>query len=272
MANKVKESQFAASEPASGVGTPPANGKENPAESKPNAAGATAAYRIPPEECRECLTAMTHRLVQPLTALRGGLELGLLGKPTEADYRALLQQSMQLADTMAQMIISLRDIGESGVSAGPYQSIRLESAVQDALAEAETWAQSRDLALQLQNTSDVNVRANPQRLREALQSLFAWVIQNSAGGGVMVVELSGEEGEASVFLSPPKLDWQYLQVKMLEDITTPGVLFSRAARIGTLGWAINQRLVNGIGGKIEILPVDGSAGRIRLRLPLTPPG
>ncbi len=269
MANEVKENRSAASEPAPGVGAPPTDMKEN---AKPDATGATAAYRIPPEECRECLTAMTHRLVQPLTALRGGLELGLLGKPTEADYRALLQQSMQLADTMAQMIISLRDIGEFGVSAGPSQSIRLGSAVQEALAEAETWAHSRDLALRLQTTGDLKVRSNPQRLREALQSIFAWVIQNSAGGGVMVVEISAEDGEASVFLSPPKLDWQYLQVKVLEDMTTPGVIFSHAARNGTLGWAINQRLVNGLGGKLEILTAEGDAGRIRLRLPLAPPG
>ncbi len=69
-------------------------------------------------DCRECLAAMAHRLAQPMTALRGGIELGLMGKHSVADYRSLLEQSLQLADSMAQLIVSLRDLGESGAPGG----------------------------------------------------------------------------------------------------------------------------------------------------------
>jgi hypothetical protein len=221
-------------------------------------------------DCRECLAALAHRLAQPITALRGGLELGLLGKRSGADYRSLLEHSLQLADSMAQLITSLRDLGESGAPGGPPQCVPLEATATEVLAEMEGWAQSRELRLQLNAAGAVNVCANPERLREAFQSLLAWVIQNSAGGGVIAVELSAGEGEARVFLSPPRLDWQYLQVKVLEDITNPGLLFSRAAKNGALGWAINQRLLDGLGGKLEILTDGQDAGCIRVRLPLAP--
>ncbi|HMD85489.1 MAG TPA: HAMP domain-containing sensor histidine kinase [Terriglobia bacterium] len=219
-------------------------------------------------DCRDCLAAMAHRLAQPMTALRGGIELGLMGKRSPADYRALLEQSLELADNMAQLIVSLRDLGESGAPGGPSQCVLLEAAVAEVLAEMEGLSESRELRVQLKAEGAIKVCASPQRLREALQSLLAWVIQNSAGGGVIAMELSASEGEAQLFLSPPRLDLQYLQVKVLEDITNPGLLFSHAAKNGALGWAINQRLLDGLGGKLEILTDGPAAGCIRVCFPL----
>ncbi len=254
----------------------------NAAEAMPHEAVKPHVNHIPPEECRECLAAMTHRLVQPLTALRGGLELGLLGKPSELDYRALLQQSLELTDALTQMVVSLRNLGESGVSSGPLQCVSLNAFVQQSMAEVAAWAQSRNVSLQLMAEEAVKISANPERLSEALQALFAWVIQNaswqntpgqnSAGGATLSIFLSTFGEQAHLLLSPPKTDGHYLQVKMLEDITIPGVLFSYASKAGTLGWAINQRLVEGLGGKLEILTAEGEAGRIRVRFPLAPQG
>ena len=205
-----------------------------------------------------------------MTALRGGIELGLMGKRSAADYRSLLEQSLQLADTMAQLIVSLRDLGESGAPEGPPQPVLLEAAAAEVLAEMEGLAQSRELHLQLKTEGTVKVLANPERVGDVLQSLLAWVIQNSAGGGVIVLELSVAEGEARLVLSPSRQDLQYLQVKILEDITSPGLLFSHAAKNGALGWVINQRLVDGLGGKLEILSDVPEAGCIRVRFPLAP--
>ena len=81
---------------------------------------------------------MAHRLAQPMTALRGGIELGLMGKRTVADYRALLEQSLQLADSMVQMIVSLRDLGESSAPSGTPQRMHLEATVTEVLAVTDT--------------------------------------------------------------------------------------------------------------------------------------
>jgi signal transduction histidine kinase len=207
-----------------------------------------------------------------MTALRGGIELGLMGKRSVADYRALLEQSLQLADSMAQLIISLRDLGESSAPGGTPQSVPLKPAVAEVLEEMEGLALSQGLRLQLDAEVALEICADPARLREALQSLLAWVIQNSAGGGVIAVKLSAAEGVARVFLLPPRLDLQYLQIKMLEDITTPGLLFSHAAKNGALGWAINQRLLDGLGGRLEMLTEGPDAGCICVSLPMAPAG
>lgn len=231
---------------------------------------ASVGGRAASEDCRECLSAMAHRLAQPMTALRGGIELGLMGKRSVADYRSLLEQSLQLADNLAQLIVSLRDLGESGAPGGDSQCVLLEAAASEVLAEMEGLAESRELRVQLKAAGTTKVCVNPERLREALQSLLAWVIQNSAGGSVITMELSASQGEAQVSLSPSRLDLQYLQVKVLEDITNPGLLFSHATKSGALGWAINQRLLDGLGGKLEILTEGPDAGCIRVRFPLAP--
>jgi phosphoglycerate-specific signal transduction histidine kinase len=224
------------------------------------------------ERCRECLGAMAHRLAQPMTALRGSMELGLMGKRTVADYRALLEQALQLADSMVQTIVSLRDLGESSAPGGTSQSVRLESTVTEALAEMESLAQAQNLRLQLDAEGATEIYVDPLRLREALLSLLAWIIQNSAGGGAIAVRLSVADGAAQVLLSPPRLDLQYLQIKMLEDITTPGVLFSQASKNGTLGWAIHQRLLDGLGGKLEMLTAGPDTGCICISFPVATAG
>jgi signal transduction histidine kinase len=206
-----------------------------------------------------------------MTALRGGIELGLMGKRSAADYRSLLEQSLQLADNMVQMIVSLRDLGESGAPGGPPQCVLIDATIAEVVAEMAGLAQSRDLRLQFSAQGKARVCANPERLREALQSLLAWVIQNCAGGGVIAIQLSVSEREAQVFLSPPRLDSQYLQIKVLEEITTPGLLFCHAAKNGTIRWAINQRLLDGLGGRLEILTEGPDAGCIRVRFPTASP-
>jgi hypothetical protein len=223
------------------------------------------------ERCRECLGATAHRLAQPMTALRGGIELGLMGKRTVADYRALLEQSLQLADSMVQMIVSLRELGESSAPGGTPQRVDLKTTVAEVLAELETLAQAQNLRLDLDAEGAAEVSADPVRLREALQSLLGWIVQNSAGGA-MVVKISAAEGLARIFVSPSRLDLQYLQIKMLADITTPGMLFSHASKSDTLGWAINQRLLDGLGGELKMRTEGPDAGCISISFPMAPAG
>ena len=222
------------------------------------------------ECCRACLGALAHRLAQPATALRGGIELALLGKGSVSEYRSVLEQSLQLVDHMVQLIVSLRDLAESSGPAGPPQSVALDQIVREIQAEVQGLAESREIHFQLTAEGAANICVDPGRLRQALQNLFAWVIQNSAGGGVIETDISASNGEAHVSLLPPRWDLQYLQVKMLEDIANPGLLFSHAAKTGAMGWAINRRLVGGLGGRLEIVTEGPDTGCIRARFPLAP--
>ena len=242
----------------------------DPAQPAPDPANPSASCPLPPGGCRECLAALAHRLAQPATALRGGIELALLRKHSVEEYQSILEQSFELADRMAQLIVSLRDLGESGAPAGPPQKVALEPMVREVQGEIQALADIRELHFQITAEGSTNVCVNPHRFREAFQSLLAWIIQNSAGGNVLAVEVSTFQGEARVVLVPPRMDLQYLQIRMLEDVANPGLLFSYATKNGALGWAINQRLVDSLGGKLEIVTEGPGDGCICMRLPLVP--
>lgn len=222
-------------------------------------------------ECRECLSAAAHRLSQPMTALLGGIELGLMGKRSADDYRSVLEHLRDVAEQLGQLLNSLRNLGEAGVSSEVPGCVSLDSLSSQVLAELEDFAQSRDLRLQPSFEPGVCVRATRERLRETLQSLFGWIIQNSAGGGVIRIEIRKSQGEVHLSISPPRPDLQYLQIKTLEDITIPGVLFSQASKNGTLGWAINQRLVAALDGKLEIRTENTGPGCVRATFQLANP-
>jgi signal transduction histidine kinase len=230
-----------------------------------------AARRGTPEGCRECLGALAHRLAQSATALRGGIELALLGNHAVSEYQSVLEQSLQLADHMVELIVSLRDLAESGAPAGPAQSVILEPLLREAVAEMQGLAESRGLRVRFRADGPAGVCVNPNRLRDSLQNLLAWVIHNSTEGGIIDIGVSASDGETQVSLALPRLDLQYLQVKVLEDISSPGLLFSHAANSGAMGWAINRRLVEGLGGKLEMVTEGMGAGCIRARFPIAPP-
>jgi len=223
-----------------------------------------------PKNCRECLGALAHRLAQTATALRGGIELGLLTEHSVKEYQDILEQSMELADQMVQQIVALRDLAESNAPAGPARPVALGPLVNEILGEMQEGADSRNLRFQLSASGSVQLCTDPDRLREALQTLLAWVILNASGGGSLRVDIAIDGPDAQVSLTLPRPDLQYLQIQALGDIATPGVLFSRAAQSGTMGWAINRGLVEGLGGKLEIVDYAGAEGCVRARFPLSP--
>ena len=224
------------------------------------------------ENCRDCLGALAHRLAQTATALRGALELGLLTKRSANEYQTILTESLELADRMVQLIISLRDLAESNAPPGSSVNVALDPLVREVLEDLRGLAEARDIRIEVPGPIDVEVTTNPQRLREALQSLLAWVIQHASCGGILKIDLTNAGAAALVSIVPPRLDMQYLQIKMLEDLANPGVLFAHAAQSGTLGWAINRRFIEGLGGSLEIAAEEAGQSCVRARFPLAYPG
>jgi hypothetical protein len=218
--------------------------------------------------CRECLGAIAHRLAQPMTALRGSIELGLMGKRTAEDYRSILEQTLLLADNMVKVIVALRDRGDSVAPSGPTGRVNLKSAMEEALAEVKSSAQVKGLHFSFEASQPLDADVSPLRLREALRSLMTWILQNTAGDGAIAVKLSFADGTARICIAPPRLDLQYLQIKMLDAISTPGVLISQASNTGSLDWSLHQSAFDDLGGKLDVLMEGHDPMAICINLPI----
>jgi hypothetical protein len=149
--------------------------------------------------------------------------------------------------------------------------VDLDAITREVQEELRELADSRGINLQLAPGPCAKVSLSPGQLREALQDLFAWIIQNSAGRGAIETEISVVDVEARVSVVPSRLDWQYLQIKALEDCAAPGLLFAQAAKSEVLRWAVNKRLIESLGGRLEIVTEGSGAGCIRVRFPVAPP-
>jgi hypothetical protein len=222
--------------------------------------------------CRDCLRVIAHRMAQPMTALRGGIELGLMGKRTAPEYRTILEQALERADVMVQLIVSMRDLGEAIVPSDPTGHVDLEELIDEVLAEFEPLAQSRQLRFEIQPCErHGGAAADSVRLRKVLQDLVQWLVQNSAGGGKLIVKTKVASGMARVFFCPPRADQQYLQVKMLDDLTPLGTLSSLTAKIGGARWAMIQQAVKSLGGGLDAIVEGDDAGAICLSIPVASP-
>jgi len=83
------------------------------------------------QECGECLGGVAHRLSQPLTALRGSLELALRTELSAQDSRAALEQAFELTELLVQLMRSLRELAEAARTDAPAKLLSLRDLVQE---------------------------------------------------------------------------------------------------------------------------------------------
>jgi two-component system OmpR family sensor kinase len=245
----------------------------NPAQSSVKVAVAVETGPGQAQLCRVCcagLAAIIHRLSQPLTALRGSLELGLLTEGSAEDDRLALKESLAQADQLVGLLASLRELVEAEDSSQPAETTSLDQLVIAESAEMRPWAESRGLTLVLKFQSDLYVRANPRWLRHAVSKVIHRAIDRSPESGTVLVTLARSNREARLEVkdngpapSPGGLDH-------LSRASSLGQLFSEASNRGTLEWAIAKRIFEVQGGAARVESEPGQGCCFRASLPLVP--
>lgn len=217
------------------------------------------------------LPEIIHRLNQPLTALRGALELGLMTEGTLVDYRSALEESLHQADALIGMLGRLSEMVEAEDSAEPPEPVPLVQLVRTACDEMLPLADSRRITLSLKAQGDFTVDARGRWLRQAIYKVIHHAVERSPERGAVLVSLVGSQGAACLRISddgpaprPGELD-HLLQGRSL------GQLFSEAVKHGTLEWAIAKRIFEIQGGAVRAETKSGGGCCFSACLPLTLP-
>lgn len=217
------------------------------------------------------LPTVIHRLSQPLTALRGSIELALLAELSPAEYRAALKGALEQADRVVGLLDSLRDWAESEDPGDLTECVLLGTVVEEALEHLLPLADSRGLSVVFQSGVDLYVRVNSTRLRRAILKVIHHAIDRSPERGRVRVELSTSQGNAFLVVSdegpaaePPELD-------SLRGTMTLGHLFSEASKRGSLDWAVAKNIFEAQGGAARVENTAGSGCSFRVSLPLASP-
>jgi len=262
---------------------PPRSGHESASSQRP-AAGQGKSAHLPPsgspgaaggvgltrQECGECLLALAHRFSQPITALRGSLELALAGALSTQEYRAALEQAFELAGQLVQLVKSLRELGDAAAPGAPAKSILLNALVKEALEELRGFAEARRVKIVFEASPEAIVCGPPDRFREVMLKLLWVAIERSPAQGEIRLALSNSGGSATLILADQGARPRPNEVDLASSGEGGGLgrLFSECAKTRRPDWAILKTLAESLGGSLQVKARDPQGCSFLLRLPL----
>lgn len=232
-------------------------------------AGRPAAAGLTPQPCGECLAALAHRLSQPLTALRGSLELALRTELSAQESRAALEQAFELTNLVVRLVTSLRDLAEAAMAGSSSKPLSLRDLVKGTVEELRGLADSRGVKILLTASLEAKVSAPPNRLRETIAKLLGLVIQRSPAHGEIWLAFSAGGGSAGLLIAdqgpsprPGEFDLPSFRACGI------GHLFAEAAKNCCLEWAALKVLAESLGGNLQAVPRQPQGCCFLLQLPL----
>ncbi len=217
------------------------------------------------------LLAMIHRLSQPLTALRGSLELALLGQRSATEYRLALKESLAQADHLVWLLDALRELAEPEDWRDLTETIQLEGLVKEVVEELLPVADSRGMSLAFESKEELTVRGSSDKIRQAIFRVIHHAMERSPERGTVRVVLSTLNLSACLRVADEGLAAGPAALDHLGQPSSLDQLFSEALERRTLEWAIAKRIFESQGGtvRVESKPVNGCC--FRACLPLIPP-
>lgn len=213
---------------------------------------------------------IAHELRTPLSVLRGNTEAMLDGvlPADRPNLESIHQETMLLARLVEDLrTLSLAEAGELRFQPGSTDLRALCRQVMDSL---EAQFQAKDIALTLEGSGAVMVRADPDRTGQVLRNMLGNALHYTPRGGSVTVALAGDRDGAVVSVSDSG-------VGIAED-DLAGVFDrfyrvdrSRARSTGGsgLGLAIARQLVEAQGGRVWAESVLGRGSTFYFSLPRT---
>ena len=218
----------------------------------------------------EFLSRMSHELRTPLNAILGFgqlLEYDALDPAQGESVRHILRGGRHLLDLINEVLdISRIESGNLAISLEP---VRLDEALVDVLALVAPLAEDRHVKLShdLRGLGQRLVRADRQRLNQALLNLLSNAIKYNRRGGVASVFL--EEAGTERIRILVRDEGSGIPADRLERLFTPfDRLGAEASEVeGTgLGLALSMRLVEAMGGALSVETAVGHGSTFAIEL------
>lgn len=219
----------------------------------------------PSNEFVEVLRGVAHKLSQPLTSLRGSLEVALMDEMDEKECRKVLELSLEETYRVAEVLETLREVLEAEDPGDDFQPVSWNLLVTQALEAVAPAARRKGLHFVLEPMADAYVKINPPRVDAAMHELFREVTRRGAPESTIRVGLSVRGRMASLSVCD---NGSWPAAPPPEEKTQPPASSTRAMDRTQLDWWVLRRTIEGQGGWLEIekIPLRGVCRRIYLPL------
>jgi OmpR-family two-component system manganese-sensing sensor histidine kinase len=216
----------------------------------------------------------SHELRNPLTVLRTSIEV-MRSHPERFQAKdlkklnAIASATEQMTDLTKDLLFLARTEGAKERTAAEWQKIALHHLLEDSIEWLETVAQEKQIQLDYQWMTPVELWGNASQLRRLFGNLLENALQYTPSGGRVCVRLARKNQTVLVTVKDTGIGIPSAQIPMVFD------RFWRADRArdyrqgGTgLGLAIVQAIVRQHGGQIHVTSQEGIGSCFQVSLPL----
>ncbi|MDI3240860.1 HAMP domain-containing sensor histidine kinase [Arthrobacter sp. AL08] len=216
---------------------------------------------------RRNLTAdVAHELRTPLAALQAGLEElrdGLM-EPTPAGLAGLHDQSLRLGRVVADLAeLSAVETAALSLDLAP---VDLAALAADALSRSEPQLRAAGLATELESAGPVWVRADGDRLHQAVGNLLANSARYCRKGGRVTLKALADGGEAVLTVADTGPGIPAEELPHIFDRLWRGRAAEQIAGSG-IGLALVREIVTSHGGTVQAASTPWEGTTISLHLP-----
>jgi signal transduction histidine kinase len=237
--------------------------KDNLSASALDAATAGAAHRAEWSDPRTVFSAMLHQLSQPLTVLRGQLELALRKSRSRQEYRQALERAVIDAERLMELFRSARRVAEVAEERAT-QTLSLSSLLNGACDDLRLVAGAEGISLAAEIEDGIEALGHALSLKETLFNLIGYAIRRSGPGGSVNIFLARRGADAAVTITahPEK------RTEKTQPMPPPAILEEDSAGAGLPDdWllAVARCTLAGMGGALEIIE-DRTRSELHLSL------
>jgi signal transduction histidine kinase len=223
---------------------------------------------------RQFFAELSHELRTPVTVIRGEAEVALRNHIDVDAQREALGRIIEATSDLGSRVQDLLDAARGG-SLEYALNIRpepLQAIVAAAVEQMQAIAAHRGLRLQLRSApvaGDCLVEADRERLQQVLVILLDNALRYSPSGGAVVVELVVETEHWLVNIDDQGPGMSAEELEHAFEAHYRGAVGLQLAPQGQgLGLPIARRIVEALGGSIELNNREGSGLRVSIALPM----
>lgn len=218
---------------------------------------------------------LSHELRSPLNAIQSYSSLlldGVLDPLTERQRESISRIRMSGEHLLAviENVLEMAQI-HAGTLKTTIQTVPVDPVVSEALQLLQHSAAEKGQDVRTHGMDDVVVRADRDRLRQALVNLIGNAIKYTPEGGTIEVELTAVEREGRQLAAMAVIDdGRGIAPSVLETIFEPyqrGDAEGHEGGLG-LGLTISRELVRQMGGDIEVESAPGHGSTFTVLLPI----